>query len=256
MKKVIIIILLFYSSVVYADRTSVTLSKCIDGDTARFINNGKEVKVRFLSIDAPEIAKEGKKAEAYGEEASAFTCTMITNAKNISLETDEKSDFHDKYGRILAWVWVDDKLLQSELVKNGFAKVKYTYDNYKYASILKEQETIAKNNKKNIWSDYVPLKYTVIFIYDDKKKTIEVDENSLIKQFIPYKKGYKFIGWMNNNKYFDFNTKINCDITLEAKFEKDDSYLLLFVILIILILLSFKKMKKIKAKKKNRRIYL
>ena len=74
------------------------------------------------------------------------------------LEYDNKSDKVDKYDRTLAWVWIDDTLLQKELVKNGYAKVAYLYDEYKYASELKKFEEYAKENKINIWSEYVPPK--------------------------------------------------------------------------------------------------
>ena len=40
------------------DSNQVTLSKCVDGDTAHFYINGKNVKVRFLAIDTPETVKQ------------------------------------------------------------------------------------------------------------------------------------------------------------------------------------------------------
>ena len=69
------------------------------------------------------------------------------------MEYDAKASEKDKYDRILAWVWVDDSLLQEELVSNGLAKTYMLQNNYKYASNLQLAETEAKNNKINIWSD-------------------------------------------------------------------------------------------------------
>lgn len=137
---------------VYAKKEEVKLSKCIDGDTISVLVNKEEKKVRFLAVDAPEIDKE----EPYSKEAKDFTCNLVTNAKKLYLEYDSNADKVDKYERLLAWVWADNILLQKELVKNGYAKIAYLYDEYKYTNELKEFETNAKDNKLDIWSDYVP----------------------------------------------------------------------------------------------------
>ena len=71
MKKYIFIImamLLISISPVYA-KEKVKYSSCIDGDTIKVILNNKKVTVRLLAVDAPEIAKEGIKAQYYGNEA-------------------------------------------------------------------------------------------------------------------------------------------------------------------------------------------
>lgn len=137
-----------------AKKIKVELDKCIDGDTISIKSNEIYTKVRFLAIDAPEIDKE----EPYALEAKDYLCEQIKNGKSLYLEYDKKSDKVDKYDRTLAWVWIDDTLLQTELVKNGYAKIAYLYDEYKYASELKKFEEYAKDNKLNIWSDYIPSK--------------------------------------------------------------------------------------------------
>ena len=66
-------------------------------------------------------------------------------------------------------------------------------------------------------------KREVSFVVDGKivsKNTIK--DNKVIKPNIPVKEGYKFIGWYDNNKLFDFKKKINKNITLEARWEKVD----------------------------------
>ena len=62
------------------DSNQVTLSKCVDGDTAHFYINGKNVKVRFLAIDTPETVKPGTPVQPYGKEASEFTSNALKNA--------------------------------------------------------------------------------------------------------------------------------------------------------------------------------
>ena len=172
MKKIttILIILLSVSLNIKVNaKETVTLSKCVDGDTAWFYLDNKEIKVRFLAIDTPESTKE---KEIFGLEASNFTCNSLKNANKIEIEYDDNSEKLDKYNRHLVWVFVNDKLLQEMLIENGLAEVKYLYGNYKYTNILLEKEQIAKEKNLNIWRldenkakfNYIELTYIAIFI--------------------------------------------------------------------------------------------
>ena len=158
MRKVFIFIGLFFigfSTVFASNKFKVTLDKCVDGDTAKFVIDGEVKTVRFLSINTPELAHFGNDAEAYGVEASEYTCNALTNAKSIKLQYDPKSDETDKYGRVLAWVFVDNELLQEKLIKEGLAEVKYVYDDYLYTSDLQALEVNAQESKLGMWSDSV-----------------------------------------------------------------------------------------------------
>jgi len=134
----------------------VKFSKCIDGDTASFIIENKEKTVRFLAINTPEIGGGLKEEEPFGKEASQFTCNKLSNAKKVVLEYDSNSDKEDKYGRVLAFVYVDDELLEKLLISNGLAEVKYIYGDYNHVDELKKLETIAKEEKVGMWSDNLP----------------------------------------------------------------------------------------------------
>ena len=156
MKKIYIGILLLISFIyidVNASSDTAKLKKCVDGDTARFIIGNKEESVRFLAINTPEIKHGKNKAEPYGIEASNYTCKKLRNAKKIVIEYDDAAGKTDKYGRVLGWIFVDDNLLQDDLIKNGYAEVKYLYGNYKYTDTLKKSEKVAKKNKLKIWSN-------------------------------------------------------------------------------------------------------
>ena len=156
MKKVVIIFL-FFIGIIYvsADRIELTDIECIDGDTIKANINGSIETIRFLSIDTPETKYSTKdKDEPYAKEASEYTCDSVSNGK-VEIEYDEKSDKTDKYGRYLGWIFVNDNLLQKELISLGYAKVKYVYDDYKYVDVLKKEEKLAKENKLGIWSDYI-----------------------------------------------------------------------------------------------------
>ena len=152
MKKILFILTLFFTFTIntYAKKLEVTLDKCVDGDTAWFNLDNERIKTRFLAINTPESTN---KIEAYGKEASNYTCNILTNAKKIEIEYDNNSDKFDKYDRHLVWVFVDDTLLQEKLLEEGLAEIKYIYGDYKYLDELKKVESTAKKNKVGMWSD-------------------------------------------------------------------------------------------------------
>lgn len=180
MKKILFALFCFFifNNVNASEKIEVKLKKCVDGDTAYFRYNNKEIKTRFLAIDTPESTKE---IEEYGPEASEFTCNLLKNANKIELEYDSNSDKTDKYDRHLVWVFIDDKLLQEEVIKEGLAEVAYLYDDYKYTDKLLEAQEEAKKNGKNLWhteeennyNDYITLTIIIlgIIIYILKEKT-------------------------------------------------------------------------------------
>lgn len=173
---------------VFANDT-VILKKCVDGDTAQFILDDEVIKVRFLAIDTPESVHPTVEVEAYGKDASSYTCELLTNAKKIELEYEKNKT--DKYGRYLAWVWVDDLLLQDELIKNGYAEVAYLYGDYKYTSLLQDHQEIAKAKKLNIWSEKNNIQTTSL---ENEEKNIEIKSIifiaiSILILYFLYKKG-------------------------------------------------------------------
>ncbi len=132
------------------DKVSVQLAKCTDGDTAHFMIHGEDRTVRFLAVDTPEYTKE---KEPYGKEASEFTCQMLKEADTIELEYDSGSDAQDKYGRELAWIYVDGQLLQRLLVEQGLAEVAYIYGDYAYTDELYAAQEKAQAQGIGMWSD-------------------------------------------------------------------------------------------------------
>lgn len=87
-----------------------------------------------------------------GKRASDYTKSELKKAKKIQIQYDGNKT--DKYGRRLAWIWVDGKLLQDKLVRKGYARVYYIYGKYRYTDILKTSERKAKKKKLGIWKNY------------------------------------------------------------------------------------------------------
>ena len=154
------------------EKIKVTYSESVDGDTAKFELDGKEITVRFLGIDTPETVHPTKGEEPYGKEASNYTKQKLENAEKIEIEYDENASKTDKYERPLVWVWVDDTLLQEELITNGLARTYMLQDNYKYAWMLQENEEKAKEEKVGIWSEEAKTQENVIV------ENIESEDNT------------------------------------------------------------------------------
>lgn len=123
-----------------------TLIKAIDGDTVKLMYKGKAMTFRLLLIDTPETKHPKKGVEKYGPEASAFTKNMVENAKKIEVEFD-KGQKTDKYGRGLAYIYADGKMVNQALVRQGLAKVAYVYKpNNTHEQLLRKSEAQAKKN--------------------------------------------------------------------------------------------------------------
>jgi len=123
------------------EKYEVYFNYIFDGDTAVFINKEdmQEIICRFLAVDAPEIDEEGY------DEAKSFSNMKLRNAKNIILEIEPHSEKYDKFERLLAWVWVDEELLQAALIEKQLVEIAYVYDEYLYTAYLKRlQENVTK----------------------------------------------------------------------------------------------------------------
>ena len=192
MKKIVVCLIVYFIFIlgIEAKSISVKFSSCVDGDTAKFIYKDEVITARFLAIDTPETKHPQKGEQPFGKEASEYTCERLKNAKKIRLEFDSGSDEKDKYDRYLVWVFIDDELLQKELVSKGLASVAYLYGDYKYTDELEAVEQEAEDNKLGIWS------------ISEEERTKSIDEvadltdaaNKVNKEDIDYKEIVIIVG--------------------------------------------------------------
>ncbi|MBI3584375.1 MAG: thermonuclease family protein [Nitrospinae bacterium] len=127
---------------------SFSVRHIIDGDT--IITTSGE-KIRFLGIDAPEVASEKMPAQFFSEEAKMANKNML-DGKTIRLEFDiEKID---KYGRLLAYIFLKDgTFVNAKLIEDGDARAYCIPPNVKYYSRFKKLEKEAIKNRKGLWSE-------------------------------------------------------------------------------------------------------
>lgn len=162
------------------EKVEVKFSEKVDGDTAKFELNGDIITVRFLGIDTPETVHPTKGEEPFGKDASQFTEEQLKNANKIELEYDNHASKTDKYERHLAWIWVDDCLLQEELIQNGLAKTYMLQYNYQYAGRLQETEKEAKTQKLGVWSEEETSSEEINEITEENAYMDEVNQENMV----------------------------------------------------------------------------
>lgn len=131
-------------------KKTATVVDVVDGDTIKVKLDGKVETIRFILVDTPETKHPNKPVQPCGPEASAFTKRLVSG-KKVELEFDVQE--RDKYGRLLAYVYVGGKSVQEVLLAEGLAKVSVYPPNVKYVDKYRAIEKKAKEAKKGIWSD-------------------------------------------------------------------------------------------------------
>lgn len=141
------------------DHNDVLVTRVIDGDTIELV--GRE-RVRLIGIDTPEawpsskLERDVKRTKQdrgtimrMGKKATEITKNLV-EGKNIKLEFDVEK--RDKYGRLLAYVYLPDgRMLNAELLKQGYAKL-YTFPpNVKYIDVLIDAQDEARTASRGFW---------------------------------------------------------------------------------------------------------
>ncbi len=140
------------------------VSKVVDGDTV-VVENIPENKlsknasqrftVRLIGINTPETVDPRKKVECFGKEASAKAKEMLLG-KMVRLEYDDTQDTIDKYGRRLAYVFIQDTTAEiffnRYMIEQGYA-YEYTYSKaYKYQAEFKSAQKTAEAGGRGLWA--------------------------------------------------------------------------------------------------------
>ena len=171
MKKIVVFVLsLFIFNFVNAESDKALFSKCVDGDTAYFLVNENEIKVRFLAIDTPESVSTNVSEQPFGKEASDYTCNKISNADEIVLEYEKNKT--DKYGR--------KTLETAPYLENR------SMGNYIKSAHYADQalgEFIEELQKENL------LENTIIVFYGDHEARLSKKEFNLLYNYDPETNG-------------------------------------------------------------------
>lgn len=106
--------------------------------------------MRILGINTPESVDPRRPAQAYGEEAAAYTRRLL-EGQDVLLVPGKTP--RDRYGRLLAWVWLlDGTFVNALLVRDGYAQV-YTFgDNPDHAGLLLVCQREAQAANRGLWA--------------------------------------------------------------------------------------------------------
>ncbi len=131
----------------------VTLSRVVDGDTLEVLKDGRKQKVRLIGIDCPEsVHADSSLNTRFGERASQFTKSVLSNESRVELRYDKQGE--DLYGRILAYVYLDDgRMLNEIILEEGFAQTLFIKPNVRYQNRFERLEKDALVTGKGLWGD-------------------------------------------------------------------------------------------------------
>ncbi|MGV8073900.1 MAG: thermonuclease family protein [Syntrophobacteraceae bacterium] len=139
-----------------------TVSVVLDGDTI-ILRSGE--KIRYLGIDAPEIAHDKSSGDCYGEEAKKINADLVLNKKVKILYDRQKID---DYSRLLGYVYLPDgRCANEEMIKSGAANVFRSgkgfskFDDF----LLRQREAI--RSRKGLWGN-CPVKPEASYIANQR----------------------------------------------------------------------------------------
>ncbi len=130
-----------------------------DGDTIK-LNN--ETRVRLIGIDTPESRDNPKLARdvakrhidrtkqiAMGKKAAAYVQEFL-KGQRVRLEFDVEQ--HDRYGRVLAYVYLaDGTFVNAKIIQDGYAYPLTVPPNVRYAHLFKQWFDEAREQKRGLW---------------------------------------------------------------------------------------------------------
>ena len=124
--------------------------RVIDGDTIELADGRM---VRYIGIDAPEVHRRvGERwvfdPEPFGEAATEANRRLV-ESKMVRLEYDVQT--HDRFGRLLAYVYVGDAMVNEELIRLGYAQLLTIPPDVKYAERFRALVEEARRERRGLW---------------------------------------------------------------------------------------------------------
>jgi micrococcal nuclease len=126
----------------------VFVTRVVDGDTVEVQIGGREEDVRYIGVDTPETVKPGAPVDCFGPQASDFNHRLVEQ-KRVRLVFGEER--RDVYGRLLAYVYLEGRFVNAELVRRGLARTLTIPPNDRYAGRFKRLQTAAARAGRGLW---------------------------------------------------------------------------------------------------------
>lgn len=122
--------------------------RVVEGDTIHVRIGARIEKVRYIGMNAPELHHPTKGEQPGGREAAEANRKLV-EGRAVSLELDVQE--RDKYGRLLAYVYVGDVMVNAELVGNGYAQVMTVPPNVKHQELFLKRQREARLLQLGLW---------------------------------------------------------------------------------------------------------
>lgn len=121
--------------------------RVIDGDTIVVELDGMDEHVRYIGIDTPEMDDERPAIRRRAVAAKAANLRLV-GGRRVRLELD--AERRDRYGRLLAYVWVGDTLVNEALVQAGHAAPYTVPPNVKYVDRFLDAARDARRGTRDV----------------------------------------------------------------------------------------------------------
>ena len=125
-----------------------TVVRVVDGDTIHVRVGAHVEKVRYIGVNTPEVHHPRKGEEPGGREAAEVNRRLV-EGRAIRLELDVQE--RDRYGRLLAYVWIGDVMINAELVRLGYAQVMTVPPNVRYQAMFLKLQREARQAGRGLW---------------------------------------------------------------------------------------------------------
>lgn len=125
-----------------------TVVDAVDGDTVDVRLDHRTERVRLIGVDTPELHDPRPAVRQLAREAARFTRTHLVG-RRVGLELDVQT--HDRYGRLLAYVWSSGRLYNLVLLEEGYARVLTVPPNVRYAERFLACERLSRAERRGLW---------------------------------------------------------------------------------------------------------
>lgn len=122
--------------------------RVVDGDTIHVRLGDRVEKVRYIGVNTPEVHGRAGGPQPGAVEATALNRALV-EGRRVRLELDVRE--RDRYGRLLAYVWVGDVLVNAELVRRGYAQVMTVPPNVRYQGLFLRLQRDAREAGRGLW---------------------------------------------------------------------------------------------------------
>ena len=132
------------------DAVTAEVQRVSDGDTFVATVRGRRERVRVIGVDTPESVAPNQPDEPFGEEASDFAKHYL-DGETVRLAGDAEP--RDRYGRMLAYVWLEDGTFWNALlVAEGYAQQLTIPPNVTYAGLFRRLVAEARQKDRGLWA--------------------------------------------------------------------------------------------------------